>query len=147
MPWLRVLLTVCLCGPVAAAADWPQWLGPNRDGTSAEKVAPWKEAPRREWAVAAGEGHSAPVVAGGKLFLHASIKDKDEEEVAAYDAASGKRLWAKTYPRAAFTSPFGNGPRATPVVAGGKVYALGVTGVLSCFEADNGNQVWQVDTL
>src|SRR5438105_11162991 len=121
MPWSRALVALCLCGSVAAADDWPQWLGPRRDGSSTEKVAPWKKAPHKEWSVPVGEGHSSPVVAGGKLYLHSRVKDKDAEEIAAYDAASGKRLWAKTYARAAFTSPFGNGPRATPCVADGKL--------------------------
>lgn len=147
MAWLRVLIVLGLCSGVATAEDWPQWLGPRRDGSTAEKVAPWKQPPRKVWSAAVGEGHSSPVVAGGKVFLHAKVKDKDAEEVLAFDAASGKRLWAKSYERAAFSSPFGNGPRATPCVDGGKVYTYGVTGVLTCFDAAGGDQVWQVDVL
>jgi outer membrane protein assembly factor BamB len=147
MPWLRALVALCVCGRIAAAGDWPQWLGPTRDGASPEKVAAWKEAPPRQWNIPVGEGHSSPVVAGGKVFLHAKVKDKDEEEVSAYDAATGKQVWSRTYARAAFSSPFGNGPRATPCVADGKLYTFGVTGVLSCFEADGGKLLWQVDTL
>src|SRR6267142_327844 len=127
MPWLRAVVALCLCGTVSAAGDWPQWLGPKRDGSSAEVVAAWKTAPQKEWSVAVGEGHSSPIVAGGKVFLHAKVRDKDAEEVAAFDAASGKQLWSKTYPRAAFNSQFGNGPRATPCSLDGKVYTYGVT--------------------
>jgi outer membrane protein assembly factor BamB len=94
-----------------------------------------------------GEGHSAPVVAGNRVFLHVRGKDKDVEQVHAFDAATGKPIWDKEYSRAAFSSVFGNGPRATPAVVGDKVYTFGVTGVLSCFEAATGSQVWQVDTL
>ena len=147
MPWLRALFALCVCASIAAAGDWPQWLGPTRDGVSPEKVAAWKEPPRRGWAVSVGQGHSSPVVAGGKVFLHAQVRGQDAEEVTAYDAASGKRLWSKSYPRSAFESKFGTGPRATPCIAGGKLYTFGVTGVLSCFEADGGQEVWRVDTL
>jgi outer membrane protein assembly factor BamB len=147
MPRLRSLLVLALCCSLAGAADWPQWLGPNRDGGSKESVAAWKEPPKVVWHQPAGEGHSSPVVAGGKVFLHAKVKDKDEEEVLALDARTGQQLWRTAYPRAAFKSLFGNGPRATPTVAGEHVYTFGITGVLSCFEADGGKQVWQVDTL
>jgi outer membrane protein assembly factor BamB len=147
MPWLRSLLLLVLCCPLAGAADWPQWLGPNRDGSSKETVAPWKEAPKVLWHQPVGEGNSSPVVAGGKVFLHAKVKEKDEEEVLALDAKTGQQLWRTAYPRAAFKSLFGNGPRATPTVAEDHVYTFGITGVLSCFEAGKGKQVWQVDTL
>lgn len=147
MPWLRSLVVLFACTLAAAAGDWPQWLGPHRDGASPEKVAAWKEAPKRLWGVPVGEGHSSPVVAGGRVYLHAKEKGKDEEVLSAFDATTGKLLWADSQDRAAFTSIFGNGPRATPCVAGGKVYALGVAGDLTCCEADTGKQLWHVDTL
>jgi outer membrane protein assembly factor BamB len=147
MPWLRSLLALLLCSALALAGDWPQWLGPNRDGASPETVAPWKGSPQTLWRQPVGEGHSSPIVAGGRVFLHTKMKDTDEEEVAAYEAQSGKRLWRTVYPKAAFQSIFGNGPRATPTAADGRIYALGVTGVLTCLEGDTGKQVWQVDTL
>lgn len=147
MPWLRSLLALLCSLGIAAAGDWPQWLGPTRDGVSPEKVRPWKEAPKVVWRQPVGEGHSSPVVAGGRLFLFTKVKDKDEEELTAFDAQTGKILWHSAYPKAAFSSPFGLGPRATPVVHEGKVYTFGVTGVLSCFEAESGKQLRQVDTL
>jgi outer membrane protein assembly factor BamB len=132
---------------VTRAADWPQWLGPARDASSPEKVAPWKENPKVLWRQPVGEGNSSPVVAEGRVFVHARAKDKDEEEVLALDAKTGKELWRKSYPRPAFRSFFGNGPRATPAVAGGKVYTYGITGVLTCWDASDGKQIWQVDAL
>src|SRR5437879_487488 len=97
MPRLRSFaLLVLVCG-VAPAEDWPQWLGPHRDGSSSEKVSPWKEAPKILWRQPVGEGHSSPVVADGKVFLHTKAKGKDVEEVTAYDGGSGKELWGLGY--------------------------------------------------
>jgi outer membrane protein assembly factor BamB len=147
MPRLSALVVLLLCCSLGRSGDWPQWLGPNRDATSPEKIASWKETPKVVWRLPIGEGHSSPIVAGGKVFVHARVANKNEEEVLALDADSGKELWRMAYARAPFTSLFGNGPRATPAVAGGHLYTLGVTGVLTCWEAETGKQVWQVDTL
>src|SRR6266568_2706498 len=129
------------------AADWPQWLGPNRDNSTTEKVAPWKAPPKVLWRQPVGEGNSSPVVADGRVFIHAKMAGKNEEEVLAFDAQTGKRLWESRYARSAFKSLYGNGPRATPAVSGGHIYAFGITGVLSCFDVITGKQIWQVDTL
>ena len=147
MPWLRSLAALLLCSAVATAGDWPQWLGPHRDGSSPEKVAAWKQAPKVLWRKAVGAGHSSPVVADGKVFVHALVKGKDQEEVVAFDAKTGNELWRTAYDRGEFTSIFGNGPRATPTVVGGHIYTFGVTGILSCFQTGKGEKVWQVDTL
>src|SRR5262249_7253950 len=147
MYFLRAIVIVFLSGIAVAAADWPQWLGPNRDASSAEIITPWKGALTVVWRQAAGEGHSSPVTADGRLVFHAKVKDQDAEEVVALDAKTGKPIWRGSYPRGPFTSIFGNGPRATPAVASGKLYTLGVTGILTCWDAADGKQLWQVDTL
>jgi outer membrane protein assembly factor BamB len=147
MTWLRTLIAWLLCASLAAAEDWPQWLGPQRNGVSTEKIAPWKQVPKVLWRQPIGEGNSGPVVAHGRVFLHAKVKDKNEEEVFALDAETGDRLWQRTYSRAAFKSFYGNGPRATPAVSAGKLYTFGITGVLTCYDAEKGKQLWQVDTL
>jgi outer membrane protein assembly factor BamB len=147
MRWLRPLALLTLCVAPAAAGDWPQWLGPNRDGSSPETVAPWKGDLKVLWRKPVGEGHSSPVIAGGKVFLFTKVKDKEQEEIAAYDAKTGDLLWHTPYDRAAFTSQFGHGPRATPAVAGGRVYTFGATGELGCFNAEDGKEQWRIDTL
>jgi outer membrane protein assembly factor BamB len=145
MPRLRSLVVLLVGCALASAADWPHWLGPNRDGSSPEKILPWKKAPKQSWRFPTGQGFSAPVVAGGRVFVHAQVKDKDAEEVIALNAKTGKLLWRKSYPRGPYKSMIGTGPRATPAVFLDKVYAYGITGILSCFRAKDGKLLWQVD--
>src|SRR5215472_13190570 len=122
MPWLRSLLLLACAASVAGAGDWPQWLGPKRDGASAEKVAAWKEAPKAAWRADVGAGFSVPVVAAGRCFVHARVPSKDAEEVIALDAGTGQELWRRFYDRAPFVSIINTGPQATPSVVKGRVY-------------------------
>jgi outer membrane protein assembly factor BamB len=146
MRWFHAALLITLCASAARADDWPQWLGPKRDGTTAEKVAPWKEAPKVAWRKPVEKAFSCPVVADGRVFIHSSVKDKDAEEVIAFDAVSGEVKWRDSYPRTPYKSVLGGGPRATPTVVGNRLYTCGITGVLSCYQADSGKRLWQVDT-
>jgi outer membrane protein assembly factor BamB len=149
MIWARTSLVLLLCAVSAGAADWPGWLGPKRNGSTSEKVAPWKEkeTPSVLWRAAVGNGFSSPVVSGGRVFVHAraSDKEKEAEEVVAFDAASGKELWKDSYDRPPYKSVLGSGPRATPVVAGKRLFTLGINGLLSCYEVEKGKRLWQVD--
>jgi outer membrane protein assembly factor BamB len=149
MNWSRTLVLLLLLGADASAADWPGWLGPRRNGGTAEKVAPWGESggPKALWRAAVGNGYSAPVVAGGKVFLHARGKDpqKEEEQVTAFDAVTGKELWKDVYARPKYSSVLGTGPRATPTVAGRRLFTLGINGVLSGYEAQTGKCLWRAD--
>jgi outer membrane protein assembly factor BamB len=149
MTWMRTVVVLLSCASWAGAADWPQWLGPRRDGNTTEKVAPWKEKepPKVLWRQAVRQGFSSPVVAGGRVFLHARGKDmdKEEEEVVAFDAATGKPLWQDAYTRPAFMSVLGTGPRATPTVAGKRLFTMGINGLLSCYDVENGKRLWQAD--
>lgn len=143
MRWISPLLLMLLAVSFAHADDWPQWLGPKRDGASAEKVAPWTEAPKVLWRQPAGEGFSVPVVAAGRVFIHARVAGKNEEEVLALDAKTGKELWRTSYARAPYFSIINTGPQATPCVVKGRVYAYGITGALTCLDAATGKQLWQ----
>ena len=131
-----LLMTLC-------CDDWPQWLGPTRDNVSREKVAPWTEPPKVLWKKPVGEGHSSPIVARDRVVLHVRVPGKDEEEIVVVDARTGEDVWRKTTPRAPFKSPFGVGPRATPLVHGGKVYTLGAMGNLFCFDEKTGKILWE----
>lgn len=146
MPWLRSLLVLLLIQAAATAADWPQWLGPHRDGSTPETIAPWQGKLKLLWKQPVGEGHSSPVVADDVVYLHTKAPNANAEVVQAFAAADGKPLWKRSYPRAAYKGLFGNGPRATPAVVDGRIYTYGITGVLSCFNSKNGEPVWQINT-
>jgi outer membrane protein assembly factor BamB len=143
----RAALASLVLASLCVGADWPQWLGPKRDGSTTEKVLPWKDkdALKVLWRKPVGEGFSSPVVAAGRVFLHARVRDKQEEEVVAFDASTGKELWKDAYERPTYKSVLGSGPRATPTVAGKRLYAIGINGVLSCYEVEAGKRRWQVD--
>lgn len=145
MDRLCAMALLLLLVPTAFADDWPQWLGPKRDGGTAETIKAWKEAPKVLWKMPVGHAFSSPVVADGRVFVHFEVKDKDEEAVVAFDAKSGKELWRDVYERGVYRSAVGTGPRATPTVAGGRLFTLGVTGILSCYQADTGKPIWRED--
>ena len=128
-------------------ADWTQWRGPNRDGAAASFVEPktWPEKLGRKWKVNVGLGYAAPLVVGNRVF--AFSRQGDNEVMSALDADSGMVQWRKTYP-APFTmnpaaAPHGAGPKSTPVFANGKLYAIGMTGIVTAFDAADGRQLWQ----
>jgi len=139
--WVLMVALVFLAG-----ADWPQWLGPNRDGSSSESLNPWTTSPRVVWKQRVGEGHSSPVVADGRVYLLAKEPNREAEVLLAFDAETGWELWKSSYDRAPFKSIFGNGPRSTPAVVNGKVYSMGATGIVRCSDTATGKLVWQVDT-
>ncbi len=142
--WILLMLVV---PAQATAADWPQFLGPKRDSTTTETVKAWKAAPTEVWSAELGEAHSAPVLAKGVVYAFYKLKTSDADALSAYDAKTGKELWTKSYERDKFSNPFGNGPRGTPSVEGDKIYTLGCTGVLTCWNTKDGSQVWQSDLL
>ena len=128
----------------AAGADWPQFLGPARNGVSSETglVQTWpKKGPPVLWEKEVGEGFSGPVVAGDRLILFHRVGD--EAVVECLDAATGKGRWQTATPTA-YVDGFGkgNGPRSTPLVAGGRVYTLDPEGLLQCLDLETGKKVW-----
>jgi outer membrane protein assembly factor BamB len=130
------------------AADWPQFLGPARDGTCADsELAPaWpKDGPAVLWQRKVGEGFSGPVVAQGKLILFHQLDDK--ETVECLDAKTGKTLWTFNYPTD-YRDDFGrgDGPRATPAIDSLRVYTFGAEGALHCLDLETGKKIWNVDT-
>jgi outer membrane protein assembly factor BamB len=140
--------TLPAVAPQASTSDWPEWRGPNRDGLSTESglLAAWPpEGPRVVWEAPTGMGYSAPIVAGGKVYL--LIQDGENEAVVCWNAADGKEIWRHRYP-ALFTNPeSGAGPHGTPVIDGDKIYSVGATGIFFCLDAGTGKPLWSHDLL
>ena len=115
------------------ADDWPQFLGPRRDGASNEKGlldAFPKDGPKVVWQRDVGEGYSGPIVSGDRLILFHRVGA--EEVVECLHAVTGKLMWKFPYPtRYQDALGKGNGPRSTPLIAGDKVIALGAEGTLN----------------
>ena len=149
MRTLLIAITLTIGVADASAQDWSQWRGPNRDGVIPAAVIPkqWPRSTKRSWQVEIGEGYSSPVVANGRAFLH-SRRDP-EEIVTAIDLASGKIVWQQKY-TAAFTknqyaTQMAKGPNSTPLVAGSRLFTLGVTGILTAWNVADGSIAWRQD--
>ena len=133
----------------ALAEDWPQFLGPNRDGSYRGKVklaAEWPATgPRIVWKKKIGEGYAAPVVASGNVILYHRIDDR--EVVDCLDAATGQTKWTHS-DATEFVDQMrkGNGPRATPAVADGRIILHSPDGMLQAIDFDTGKPLWKIDT-
>jgi len=134
--------------PAAGLADVPQFFGPNRDGVvrDARLARDWKAAPPKElWRQPIGAGWSAFAVVGGRAFTQE--QRGEDEAVTCYDLLTGRLLWIHSHPARFFQWQAGEGPRATPTVDRGHVFAFGATGVLSCLDATTGQRVWSRNVL
>lgn len=149
-PWRLALFVTFLAGAtqqISQAQDWPQWRGPNRDGVLAGFSEPkiWPEKLKPIWKITVGAGHSSPVVAGGRIYLHS--RQEEEEVVSCLDLRNGKRIWKESYSVPYTMNPaaveHGKGPKSTPVVSEGRLYTLGITGILSCFDMKAGKLLWR----
>jgi len=129
----------------AAAADWPMFRGPGATGVSPETglLEAWPEGgPRQLWRVPLGEGYSALSVADGRLYT--LFADAENELVVALDAATGKEVWRHRLDAKYFDGQ-GNGPRSTPTVHEGTVYAYGARAKLAAIDAATGKVLWTQD--
>jgi outer membrane protein assembly factor BamB len=161
---LALLLTLSLPWLIGAAfaEDWPQWLGPRRDGQ-------WREDGILEklpstgltyrWRVPIGGGFAGPAVAGGRVYVtdrklaEGANRPKDPfargeipgiERVLCLDEPTGRILWQHEYD-CAYTVSYAAGPRTTPSVSDGRVYTLGTEGHLLCLDAERGSVIWARD--
>ncbi len=157
LSWLGHELFVC-------ADDWPQWLGPTRDGH-------WRESgiietfpqggPTRVWRTDLGAGYSGPAVVKDRVYVMDRIVPEGTarpksafdastipgaERVLCLDARTGKIVWARQYD-APYTVSYTAGPRTTPVVSEGRVYSLGTMGHLASQESSDGRVIWARDLV
>jgi len=145
------ILLILTCNP-ARGEDWPQFLGPARNGVYSGAVVAWTKngpasgwKPTQIWKKDVGQGFSAPVVAGGRLIIFHRLENR--AVVDCLDASSGRPAWSAEYPTN-YRDDFGfdEGPRGTPAIALGKVYTFGAEGVLQCLDFATGKRLWTVDT-
>jgi outer membrane protein assembly factor BamB len=132
--------------PVLGPGDWPEFRGPDRDGVihGVSLATDWQATPPRlRWRRRVGPGWSSVIVIDNRLFTQE--QRGDQETVVAYDALTGQQLWVHEDAARFWEQVSGAGPRATPTFAGGRLYALGGTGVLKCLDASTGRRLWSRD--
>ena len=145
---------------MAHGSDWPQFRGPNHDGSSSEKILKtWPASgPRQIWKAPLTDGFSAMTVGGGKVFtlVAREMDGARQETCVALDAATGRELWAAPLgiakydgggDRGAPGNDGGDGPRSTPAYDDGKVYTYSSRMVLKCLDAQSGKEVWSKDVM
>jgi outer membrane protein assembly factor BamB len=125
--------------------DWPQWQGPQRNGLTDEKglLQQWPEGgPQRKWLFEnCGAGYGGPAVVGEQLFI---LGARDGVcKLISLDVNTGRELWAISI-GPEFQNDWGDGPRSTPTVDEGRVYALSAAGSLVCLRARDGREIWRV---
>lgn len=125
------------------ARDFPQFLGPNRDGTLSGigLARDWATTPPRElWRQAIGSGWSGFAVVGGLAYTQE--QRGDDECVSAYELLTGRLVWTYANPDRFSQWQAGDGPHATPTAAQGRVYAYGAKGHLVCLDGRTGAKIW-----
>ena len=133
--------------PVAARVDWPQWRGPARDGVASGLTVPtaWPAQLTKKWQATVGLGHSSPVVFADRVIVHTRLKER--EVVTAFDLASGKQLWQDGVNAPYIMNPaaigHGPGPKSTPLIAGGRVFTFGISGIFSAHDLATGKLLWR----
>jgi len=146
---LHLLLSALLTA-ATVAADWPQWRGPNRDGVCTETnlLDHWPaDGPRLLWEMAGlGTGYSSVAIVDGRLYTMgdqpAPSGSGKTQNLIAIDLATHKQLWAVEV-----GPPHRDGPRSTPTVDNGRVYAIGTSGNLVCVDARTGQLIWKKNLL
>jgi outer membrane protein assembly factor BamB len=146
IPALVVILAATV-GAQRPATDWTQWRGPNRDG-AAPFTAPqtWPENLARKWSVEIGQGYATPLVVGNRVYVFS--RQGENEVMTALDLDTGKEVWknpgyAAPFEMMSATKQHGPGPKSTPVYANGRLYSIGMTGVVTAWDAASGKQIWQ----
>jgi outer membrane protein assembly factor BamB len=151
---LRMLATIVVLAGLSTTIDgqnrgpdWTQWRGQNRDGavTGFSTPASWPENLIQKWKVDVGLGYASPIVVGNRLYMFS--RQGGDEVMSALDGDTGKVVWRTGYP-VTFTMhsaavKHGMGPKSTPTFSGGRLFSIGMTGVVTAFDANTGKQLWQ----
>src|SRR5262245_12505446 len=145
---VALLVMTLAAGVPAVAMDWPQFLGPDRNGTYAgpplsENWGP--SGPKVVWRKPVGQAFAGPAVVQNHVLLFHRVNN--EEVLESLDAKTGMSTWRYAYPTN-YRDDFGfdEGPRAVPVVADGVVYTFGAEGQLHAVDLASGKKIWSIDT-
>jgi outer membrane protein assembly factor BamB len=148
-----LMLAIVVLGTTSAGeaqrppGDVTQWRGAARDGIITGLTTPqaWPDTLTERWKVEIGTGYATPLVVGNRVYQFSRIGDN--ETMTALDAASGKVVWQAGYPASFAMNPatkqHGPGPKSTPVFFDGRLYSIGMTGIVTAWDAATGKQVWQ----
>ncbi|MEZ6123486.1 MAG: PQQ-binding-like beta-propeller repeat protein [Planctomycetaceae bacterium] len=133
------------CG-VVSAGDWPQILGPSRNGTaSAEALLPkWDSELTVLWESPVGSGFAGAAVSGERAVMF--FRNDESEIVRCVRVTDGKMMWeavGECHYRGGVSSD--KGPRCVPLISEDRVYVLGVEGLLRCLRLSDGQEVWKQD--
>jgi outer membrane protein assembly factor BamB len=145
MSILVAAVLVSVSSSSGLAEDWPQFLGKNRNGVSSETglIQTWpKSGPKIAWRTPLGTSMSGVAISDGVAFT--LFQDDQKLYVTALNAVDGKELWRTAF-ATAYENAMGNGPRATPTVAEGRVFAFTGEGILAAFTAKDGKELWTVN--
>ena len=145
---VATLVALATVPPPAAGQDWPQWRGPNRDGSVSAFDVPssWPAGLTEQWKVEVGFGYATPLLVGERVYMFS--RQGEDEVMLALDPGSGETLWRTSYPAPfqmmAATRRHGPGPKSTPTYADGRLFTLGISGIVTAFDAETGRQLWQM---
>ena len=141
-----VILAMIGAGSLGDEVDWNQWRGAARDGSVAEGWAPeeWPQSLHRDWSIETGRGHASPVIAGANAYSFTWSEGQDR--TAAIDLKTGETRWsheeASDFVVNEYAKDHGKWPRATSLVADGRLFTLGMAGNLVCRELTKGETLW-----
>lgn len=144
-----VALTAVGCSDTSAG-DWTQWGGPHQDFEAASKglATEWPDGgPPELWSRELGDGYSGILHERGKLYTMYRVGE-EEEAVVVLNAKTGETVWEHRYtmmPDEGHVHQFGDGPRATPLIDGDRIYTIGVAGRMHCLNKKDGNVLWTHD--
>ena len=144
-----MVTAIAAAGPaVGLAQDWPQWRGPDRDAVVPNFDVPssWPDALTQQWSLDVGLGYASPVLVGNSIYMF--TREGDTEVMRSLNANTGEAIWTTSY-EAPFdmnpsTARHRAGPKSTPTYSNGRLFAHGMTGNVTAYDAETGDQLWHV---
>src|SRR5262245_39937383 len=127
--------------------DWTQWRGSNRDASTSAPSDPkaWPEKLTQKWKVDVGLGYATPLIVGNRIYQWS--RQGEQEVMTALDIDTGKQIWqtghTATFTMQSAATPHGPGPKSTPAYSNGKLFSIGMTGIVTAYDAASGKVLWE----